>query len=93
MDLRAHRYGSGRCKHADEGLLEFNLDHAQARDAIYTPFDSDGLQREFQLAGFNTLAVRSCAQSRTEYLRRPDLGRAGCCMHPSPKELKPRAGR
>lgn len=59
-----------------QALLEFNLDHAQARDAIYTPFDSDVLQREFQLAGFNTLAVRSCAQSRTEYLRRPDLGAA-----------------
>jgi ethanolamine ammonia-lyase small subunit len=56
-------------------VLEFNLDHAQVRDAIHTPLDTDRMQQEFQQAGFKTLVARSRARDRSEYLRRPDLGR------------------
>jgi len=56
-------------------VLEFNLDHAQARDAIHTPLDTSRMQQEFEQAGFRTLVARSRARDRSEYLRRPDLGR------------------
>ncbi|MBS1801122.1 MAG: ethanolamine ammonia-lyase subunit EutC [Acidobacteria bacterium] len=56
-------------------LLAFNSDHALARDAIYTSLNVAGLKQSFQHAGFETLTVTSRARSRTEYLRRPDLGR------------------
>lgn len=56
-------------------LLAFNSDHALARDAIYTPMNVTGLEQLFQHAGFETLTATSRVRGRTEYLRRPDLGR------------------
>ena len=59
-----------------DAVLDFSMDHARARDAIYTALDVDGLQRELQTAGFETLRAWSKARDRREYLRRPDLGRS-----------------
>ena len=56
-------------------LLGFTLDHARARDAVHAAFDVKALI--VQLAGLGIVAseVRSRAGDRSEYLRRPDLGR------------------
>lgn len=60
--------------------LRFGLAHAMARDAIHTPLDSQALQARLIEAGHAVLRVRSQATDRTEYLRRPDLGRR---LHPA----------
>lgn len=55
--------------------LEFSLAHAQARDAVHSTLAVASLMvalRERELAA---VSIRSAAGSRTEYLRRPDLGR------------------
>lgn len=59
--------------------LRFGLAHAMARDAIHAPLDVVALQDELQAAGWPVLQARSRAADRTEYLRRPDLGRQ---LHP-----------
>lgn len=56
-------------------LLRFGLAHAQARDAVHQPFDSERLAADLHDAGWPTLAVHSQAADRAAYLRRPDLGR------------------
>jgi ethanolamine ammonia-lyase small subunit len=56
-------------------LLEFNLAHAQARDAVHQPLDTEALHQALHEAGFETLDVASAAPDRAHYLRRPDLGR------------------
>jgi ethanolamine ammonia-lyase small subunit len=55
--------------------LAFKLAHAHARDAVYTTMDSEALADE--LASFNlpVLQLRSRAESRPQYLQRPDMGR------------------
>jgi ethanolamine ammonia-lyase small subunit len=59
-----------------KAVLDFSMDHARARDAIHMALDVDGLEKEFQNAGFATLRAWSKAHDRREYLRRPDLGRS-----------------
>jgi ethanolamine ammonia-lyase small subunit len=56
-------------------LLEFQLAHARARDAVHLAFDAEGVQRQLQESGRKVLRVRSEAAGRAVYLRRPDLGR------------------
>jgi ethanolamine ammonia-lyase small subunit len=56
-------------------LLAFNLSHAQARDAVHTPLDTGALHSELERRGLASIEVQSAAQSREQYLRRPDLGR------------------
>ncbi|CAI0694452.1 ethanolamine ammonia-lyase subunit EutC [Serratia entomophila] len=56
-------------------LLRFGLAHAQARDAVHQPFDSDRLAQALQDDGWPTLTVHSQAEDRAAYLRRPDRGR------------------
>ncbi|EHD20759.1 MULTISPECIES: ethanolamine ammonia-lyase subunit EutC [Brenneria] len=56
-------------------LLKFGMAHAQARDAVHQAFDSETLARRLESAGLKTLRVHSAAQSREQYLCRPDLGR------------------
>jgi len=56
-------------------LLEFQLAHARARDAVHLPFDAEGVQRHLEERGHAVLRARSKAESRGVYLRRPDLGR------------------
>ncbi len=51
-------------------LLDFQLAHARARDAVHFPFDARSLAEEV-----DAMVVKSAARDRTEYLRRPDLGR------------------
>jgi ethanolamine ammonia-lyase small subunit len=58
-------------------LLEFELAHARARDAVHAPFDTGAVVHQLQESGFGPISVvASQAGTRTQYLLRPDLGRA-----------------
>lgn len=54
-------------------VLEFQMAHAQAQDAVHEALDAERLARE--LAEFAPFVVTSRAVNRQEYLQRPDLGR------------------
>lgn len=56
-------------------LLELGLAHAQARDAVLKPFDTNILTGRLKSAGFDSVHVHSLAPDRSSYLLRPDLGR------------------
>jgi ethanolamine ammonia-lyase small subunit len=56
-------------------LLRFALDHARARDAVHTPFESGAIADELSAAGLTVVQVTSAASDRQTYLKRPDLGR------------------
>jgi ethanolamine ammonia-lyase small subunit len=58
-----------------QALLQFGLAHAQARDAVYLPFDAATLAEKLQRDGYQIVQVQSCAQDRQHYLLRPDYGR------------------
>ena len=55
--------------------LDFQLAHAQARDAVHAAFDPAPLAAELRGCGLDPLLLRSAAGDRPTYLRRPDLGR------------------
>jgi ethanolamine ammonia-lyase small subunit len=60
-----------------QALLDFELDHAQARNAVHADLDVKALAAELRESGFGEVAiVRSQARNRMEYLLRPDLGRS-----------------
>ncbi|HPF22444.1 MAG TPA: ethanolamine ammonia-lyase subunit EutC [Hyphomonas sp.] len=63
------RYGSGMPTRAH---LDFQLAHAQARDAVHSELD---LSQLTELLSEPALTVRSAAADRSVYLKRPDLGR------------------
>jgi ethanolamine ammonia-lyase small subunit len=54
-------------------VLEFQMAHAQAQDAVHEALDAEALARG--LAEFAPVIVTSRAETRQEYLQRPDLGR------------------
>lgn len=56
-----------------KALLEFQLAHARARDAVHSAVDFDRLAAD--LSPLETIRVHSAASDRPTYLRRPDLGR------------------
>jgi ethanolamine ammonia-lyase small subunit len=56
-------------------LLDFQLAHARARDAVHAPFDDARLIADIAELGGPVLAVASAAEDRQRYLMRPDLGR------------------
>ncbi len=77
------RIGLGRTGNSlpTRRVLELRAAHAAARDAVHDPLDVDGLVARLRgiTAGGGLgepLQVRSRADSRGEYLRRPDLGRS-----------------
>jgi len=65
------RTGDGLPTHR---VLEFELAHARARDAVHAPLDPAALIAE--LAEWGPLLVQSKAKDRAIFLQRPDLGRA-----------------
>jgi ethanolamine ammonia-lyase small subunit len=75
--LTPARVGLGRAGASlpTQALLEFTLDHARARDAVHAELEFSAIATGLDALGLQTLQVSSCAQSRKDYLRRPDLGR------------------
>ncbi|MCW1754538.1 ethanolamine ammonia-lyase subunit EutC [Rhizobium acaciae] len=69
------RIGLGRAGDAlpTSAILDFQLAHARARDAVHGQVDFVALAK--QLAPMPTVRIRSRAKDRTIYLARPDLGR------------------
>src|ERR1700729_4575173 len=69
------RIGLGRCGHGlpTAALLEFQLAHARARDAVHERFDAETVAAA--LSEHETVIVHSQASDRQTYLQRPDLGR------------------
>lgn len=55
-------------------LLAFQFDHANAQDAVHIPLDPHKLITELT-SQLPTILLTSKAQSRTQYLQRPDYGR------------------
>ena len=55
----AHRAGRTGASLPTDELLRFGLAHAQARDAVHQPFDSERLAADLHDAGWPTLAVHS----------------------------------
>ena len=58
-----------------QDILVFDLDHAQARDAVHLPFDSAAIASRLDDRQIQSICVHSAAADRTTYLQRPDLGR------------------
>ena len=79
-DLRGFtmaRVGVGRAGNSlpTRELLDFQLAHARARDAVHFAIDARLLRNELEAARWDVVTVRSAACDRSSYLRRPDLGR------------------
>ncbi|MAR91764.1 MAG: ethanolamine ammonia-lyase subunit EutC [Pseudomonadota bacterium] len=78
--LRRHtsaRIGLGRAGISlpTSRLLEFQLAHARARDAVHLPLDVPALLAALPPWGGDALRLQSRAGDRTTYLQRPDWGR------------------
>ena len=56
-------------------VLDFRLAHAEARDAVLTPFEPAALAGEILALGTGVFTVTSAASDRAQYLQRPDSGR------------------
>jgi ethanolamine ammonia-lyase small subunit len=91
--LTAARIGLARsgASIATEPLLEFQLAHARARDAVQEALDADKLSADLSPLGLPVLVVESAVDARRDYLMRPDLGRQ--LAHKSEPALAAHAGR
>lgn len=67
--------GRAGCSIPTRALLEFQLSHAQAKDAVYQHMDVPYLSEQLQQKQLQTLHVQSNAANKEIYLKRPDLGR------------------
>jgi ethanolamine ammonia-lyase small subunit len=56
-------------------LLEFQLAHARARDAVHQPLDAARLAADLGGFGLPVIEVASAVEDTQTYLMRPDLGR------------------
>ena len=71
------RIALGRAGHSlpTAAHLNFQLAHAQARDAVHLPMDVSNVADTVESASLQTMQLHSAAMNRTTYLQRPDLGR------------------
>jgi ethanolamine ammonia-lyase small subunit len=76
-DYTMARVDLGRAGHSlpTRELLEFQLAHAKARDAVHLPLAVDSAVVELKQKGISSITLASAAPNRPEYLKRPDLGR------------------
>jgi len=76
-DFTPARVDLGRAGHSvpTRDLLDFQLAHARARDAVHTPLDVRSLAAELRAKNIDFITLASAAPDRITYLRRPDLGR------------------
>jgi ethanolamine ammonia-lyase small subunit len=75
-------------------LLDFQLSHALARDAVHQPFDPQRLERDIAPLNHSVIHLNSAVADRQTYLVRPDLGgrlsddsRAELAQHTKPCEV------
>jgi ethanolamine ammonia-lyase small subunit len=71
------RVDLGRTGHSlpTSELLDFQLAHARARDAVHLPLDVRSMILELKQKNIPCVALASEANDRFTYLHRPDLGR------------------
>jgi ethanolamine ammonia-lyase small subunit len=71
------RIALGRAGHAvpTQVMLDFQLAHAQARDAVHYSWAIEAFAEQVQGIGEEFLILDTPVVSRDEYLRRPELGR------------------
>jgi ethanolamine ammonia-lyase small subunit len=76
-DFTPARVDIGRAGHSlpTSELLDFQLAHARARDAVHLALDVNSLVVELNQKSIQHLTLTSAARDRNEYLHRPDLGR------------------
>jgi ethanolamine ammonia-lyase small subunit len=76
-DYTPARVDLGRAGHSlpTRELLEFQLAHAQARDAVHLALDVNSLVVELNQRCLPSITLASAALDRATYLQRPDLGR------------------
>ena len=72
------RLGRGGAVLSTRAEQRFLLDHARARDAVWSQVDWPRLEAGLHLADLVCARVASAAPDRATYIRRPDLGRALC---------------
>jgi ethanolamine ammonia-lyase small subunit len=60
---------------ATRELLDFQLAHAQARDAVWKPWEVAACAAELEAKNVASIVVKSRAPDRATYLKRPDCGR------------------
>lgn len=75
--LTQARIGLGRTGGSlpTRALLEFQLAHARARDAVHHVLDDGALVRALEAGGHEVLRLHSAARDRAEFIARPDRGR------------------
>jgi len=56
-------------------MLQFKMDHAHARDAVFSLLDVEKLLTELQSFHLPVYVLKSRAADKHIYLKRPDLGR------------------
>jgi len=73
-DFTPARVDLGRTGHSvpTRELLEFQLAHARARDAVHQSLDANSVVLELKR---ESIILTTAARDRAAYLRRPDLGR------------------
>ena len=76
-EFTSARVALGRTGHSlpTQELLDFQLAHARARDAVHSRLDVASLMLEVKKRGLDCIAAKSAAADRQVYLLRPDLGR------------------
>lgn len=67
--------GRAGCSLPTRANLQFQWDHARARDAVLQPLDFSALAAQLTALGLPVEIVASKAENRRCYLQRPDLGR------------------
>jgi ethanolamine ammonia-lyase small subunit len=76
-DFTSARVSLGRSGHSlpTREMLNLQLAHARAREAVHSTLDFRLLEMELAPLLGETILVRTAARDRVSYLRRPDLGR------------------
>ena len=71
------RIAQGRAGHGARtaSLLDFQLAHALARDAVHLPWDVERFAEGVRALGLEPLMLSTQVADRMQYLKRPDLGR------------------
>lgn len=76
--------GRSGCSLPTSALLDFQLAHASARDAVHQSWDVDYFANSVTAHGLEVLMLATQVANRVEYLQRPDKGR---CLDEASRQL------